>query len=199
MKLKRILAYIIDYIIVSLLASFLFMTPPFQNSFNNYERYYEEYKAIMVDVISSDTFAYDEEILIGVQYDLNRASTSLLILNIGTLFVYFGIFAFLCKGQTLGKKILKIKVVSVKQKSLQPFLFIFRSIIVTNLIPELVRLLFLIWASKSTWITASFYTGYFSYFVYFILLLTMIIRKDERSLHDLLCDTQVISTIVKEN
>ena len=199
MKLKRILAYILDYIIVSFIASLLFMTPPFQKSFKTYEKNYEEYTSTMVEMMSSDSEEYDEERLIEVQYDLNKASSSLLILNIGTLFFYFGVFAFLTKGQTLGKKIMKIRVVSVKRENLNPFLFIMRSMIVTNLLFETIRLLFLLFGSKSSWVTATFYIGYLSYFVYFILLLFMIVRGDERSLHDLLCDTKVVSTKVKEN
>lgn len=198
MKLKRILAYIIDFVIASLIASLLFMTPPFEKSYKNYENHFQVYENKMTELFSNGSTEIEEKELLHMQYDLNKNSSTLLILNIGTLFVYFGITSFLFNGKTLGKKIMKLQVMSVEKEHLQPFLYIVRTIIITNLIPETIRLVILITCSEKIWTKFSTYIGFFSYFIYFILLITMIIREDERSLHDLLCGTKVISTKKKE-
>lgn len=198
MKIKRILAYIIDFVIVSFIASLLFLTPPFEKSYKNYENHFQIYENKMSELFHNASEENIEKDLLHLQYDVNKNSSTLLILNIGTLFVYFGIVSFLFKGKTIGKKLMKLQVVSVKGERLNPFLYIVRSIIITNLIPEVIRLIILITCSEDLWIKTSTPIGFLSYFIYFILILTMILREDERSLHDLLCNTKVISTKAKK-
>mgnify|MGYP003309753908 CR=1 FL=1 len=89
------------------------------------------------------------------------------------------------------KKIFKIKVVGVKNK-IQPHLFMLRSIILTNFIPNLVSIIVLILGTKEMWLSVNNVVVYINYFISFIIIGFMIFREDERGLHDILCDTEVI-------
>lgn len=193
MKIKRILAYLIDSFIVMILATLLFSLC-FKNSYNNYLdtslEYFDELEKIEYSGSGDEDLSTLNELL----YKTNKSAESLLVLKIGITFIYFGIIAYLLKGQTLGKKIFKIKVVSVDKKELNPSLFILRSVILTNLIPQIISLLVLMFASQSTWEVITNYIGYLEYIIIFIIIGFVIFRDDERGLHDLIAHTKVIST-----
>lgn len=194
MKLKRIFAYIIDIYIVSFISAMLFgLIPFFKDDFNNYLNSTKEYSDILLNSTSGSS-DIDEEELIDIEYDIEIQSKPILFMRTGLLLLYFGVIGYLWKGQTLGKKIFKLQIVPNKRESLNPGLFILRSILVTNLIPEVASLLVLILCSKGTWYDATLIISNISYFLRFLMLGFVIFRDDERGLHDLICDTKVIST-----
>ena len=96
------------------------------------------------------------------------------------------------KGQTLGKKIQKIKVVPVEGKELNPHLFILRSVILTNLFPQIASICAILFLKEKQWILASGIISNISLTITFALVMVLIFRNDERSLHDLICKTKVI-------
>lgn len=193
MKFKRILAYLIDALIVITLSTILFSIF-LKESYNNYLDTSLEYFDELEKYQYSGSGDEDLSTLNNLLYKSNKSAEPLLILKIGLTFIYFGIFAYILKGQTLGKKIFKIRVVSENKKELNPSLFILRSVILTNLIPQIVSLLVLMFASESNWMIITNYIGYFEYLIIFIILGFMIFRDDERGLHDLITHTKVIST-----
>lgn len=189
MKIKRIFAYIIDIIIVSFISSMIFSLPMFKQDYKNYEIATNEYLAEINEAGSAEV---DEDVLLSLQYDVYKSSTSLLIIKTGLLIIYFGIFGYFMHGQTIGKKLFNIKIVSNSEKNLNPGLFLLREILVTNFIPELLSLILLIVCSQNFWTTASLYVSYASYILTFLLVGFMIFREDERGLHDVICNTKVI-------
>ena len=122
------------------------------------------------------------------------ATKPLLIIRIGVLILYFGVLAYLLKGQTLGKKILKLQVVPNKGSTLNPGLFILRSVIITNLVFETISLILLIYCSKNTYFEYNSLIANLGDLLYIIIIGCIILRDDERGLHDLICNTKVIST-----
>lgn len=191
MKVKRILAYLIDFLIISIIASLIFCTPIFKKDYKEYSNLNQEYLDYIKETGSGEI---DYDIELQYIYDINRASQPLLIITCGFLIVYFGIIAYLCNGQTLGKKILKLRTVPNEGEKLNLNLFMIRSIILTNLLPRIASIVCISLLSKSNWLIAEEIIGYFSSTTLFLILGFMIFRDDERGFHDVICNTKVIST-----
>lgn len=187
MKIKRIIAYIIDYAIVYLIAAGLLLLPIFSYDQEKYMEYYKEYMKIPEE-ITEETTNNQYKLL----YKMTKLSKNSLIIEGLVSFSYFGIAAYLMNGQTLGKKIKKIKVVPTEGKELNSHLFMLRSIILTNLIPKLASILAIFYLKEKQWILATGIISNISTTITFTLILFLIFRNDERSLHDLICKTKVI-------
>ena len=190
MKLKRIFAYIFDILLVSFISSLIFSVFAKPEDLNNYEELYNESMEVMLNTGSGEV---NEDELMDLTYRMQTATKTSQIINVGLLIVYFGVSAYLMKGQTLGKKIMKIKVVSATDKEINPALFMLRAILVTNFIPNLIALIALILCSKNMWYQINNITSYLSSIMLFIMVGFMIFREDERGLHDIICKTKVIS------
>jgi uncharacterized RDD family membrane protein YckC len=115
-----------------------------------------------------------------------------LIINLGMLNIYFGVLQYCFNGQTLGKKLMKIRVVSNEKTKINPSLFMLRSILVSNSIPSLINILLLLFVSKETWVEYYSYCGLLQSTLTFLMLGFMLFRSDERGLHDLISNTKVI-------
>lgn len=187
MKIKRVFAYIIDYGIVYLISALLLMIPVFSYDQEKYLEYYKEYTTIP-EQITEETINNQYTIL----YKMTKLSKNSLVIEGIVTFTYFGIVAYLLKGQTIGKKAQKIKVVPLEGKELNPHLFMLRSVILTNLIPKIASIIAIMTLKEKQWILASGIISNISMTITFTLIAFLIFREDERSLHDIICKTKVI-------
>ena len=194
MKIKRIIAYLIDMFIISLLANLIFSLA-FANNFEKYNEKADEYVERILSFGSAD-IAEDE--LMDMNYTLSKLQTPNLIIKLGLTVLYFGILSFMWNGKTLGKKILKIRVVPIKGKKLNPPLYLFRGILITNSIFNLIDII------NTSVFTGEMWNGFAGMISYGKMLMSvmiigvMIFRDDERGLHDLICRTKVIEEKPKE-
>lgn len=192
MKIKRLVAYLIDFMIITLISSLIFTLPIFKDDYKEYTKVYEEYNVEMKNQLEGGSSDVDDEKLLSLNYKVLKSTTKLSIINLTTTIVYFGIFAYLLKGQTLGKKIFKIKVTNLEEKLPNAGLFMLRSIILTNFIPQIISLFVLILAKEKTFININNYISYITMIIYFLIIGFVIFRTDERGLHDIICKTKVI-------
>ncbi len=189
MKIKRILAFITDIFIISVISQLIFEVAFKNTSYEEYTNNFETYMKSMTQTGSAD-LTKDE--LIELNYNLNKSQSPYLIINLGLTVLYFGIISYLWNGKTLGKSILKIRTVPVKGKRLKPHLYMLREIIKTNSIFKLLAIINIMFASKNTWFTLNSVITNCETLVIVVLIGFLIFREDERSLHDILCQTNVI-------
>lgn len=199
MKVKRVFAYIIDIIIVYLISAIILSIPVISYDTEEYMNYYKEYTKVISETkeMTDDVIDSQNKLMYKMSY---LAKNSLVIQAIVT-FGYFGIAAYLMEGQTIGKKIQKIKVVSNDNKELNQHLFILRSVILTNLIPQVASIIAIFTLKQNNWIIAESIIGNISLVISFALILVLIFRTDERSIHDIICKTKVIEVpkVIKES
>lgn len=127
-------------------------------------------------------------------YKLNKKNTTNSIITLVCTLIYFGILQYFLNGQTIGKKILKLQVVSATNKKLNIITFILRSLIINDILLNSVGVTFLILASKSTYLSISNIVSIAISIVEALIVYFVISREDGRGLHDLLFNTKVIST-----
>lgn len=196
MKIKRVLAYIIDMFFITMLASVIFsFTMTASNSYSEYEQVYNESYEYILNSGSAD-LTHDQEV--ELLYKIQKVNKPMEIIRIGLLILYFGVLAYLLKGRTLGKKIFKLQVVPINGNNLNPGLFMLRTVLLTNFIPNLISLIAIIVCSKDTWYTISNITSNISTIMIFLMLGFVLFRDDERGLHDIITGTKVVSTIQEE-
>lgn len=189
--LKRIGAYLVDMFIISFFV-YLVCLLPFFNNFNieKYSKLSTEYIEIFSTGGSSDV---NEKELVDASYDLTKAGVEISIVTLAISFLYFGVGQFLLNGQTLGKKLLKIKVVPINGNKLKPGLFILREVILHSFLFNLVDIMILLLGSKNFYLNINSILSNINLVISFLVFGFMIFREDQRGLHDIIGGTKVIN------
>lgn len=196
---KRLLAYIIDTIIVSMFVLILSFIPligksaskytdisteiaEVEGSYSNNEISLEEYNAKMIDLT----------------YKLNKEGIIYIFVNFISLCIYFIVFQYFNKGQTIGKKILNIKVVSNSNEKLTIFSCVVRSLIINNLFSISICFLCTLFLNKNIYYTVSNGITNIGAILLYASIIYAFFNKEGRTLHDILSKSKVIDLKEKE-
>lgn len=188
--IQRFAAFIIDIMIVSLIASFI--STPFINASNSEKltkQSSELVEKVMAGEIDQKTYIKEASV---ITYKIDKNNALYTIINIIFGFVYFVIFQFYKKGQTIGKQIFKIKVDS-NDGVLNINQMIARGLLIDMILFDLIRFAFCMFGSSK-----SYFLGYSSVMMVEIIVLSLcgfmvMFKKDRRGLHDVLCNTKVVN------
>ena len=193
----RIGAYVIDIIIVTILCNLIsnirFLNPHYDEFVATSEKYSEVYKDYIDGDIKIEEFNKSAESL---TVKLYRYGTSNYVISLVTLIAYFGIFQKYNKGQTIGKKLMKVRVVGIDNENVPIHLMILRilpmyifgfngifCIVACIIVPHIIT-------SNLEIIISSI--SIINILLGFIDFEFALARKDKRSLHDLLSKTKVV-------
>lgn len=189
---KRLAAFILDVLLVSFCTSLLAI--PFTKNDDTITKLNQEskvaYEKYQKKEISLKTYYVQ---VVDLEYEITRAEgvTSLITLLITIL--YFIVFQFYNKGQTIGKKAMKIRVVNNNKKDKLTINNIaLRALIINTIVFEMLSLLFAFLGNKEVFFYASLVTESLQYIIIITTIIMVISRKDGRGLHDLLGNTRVV-------
>ena len=195
--LKRAVAYLIDIIIVMLLSGIL--STVFLNN-NDYKKQSQRLLELTSSYTQGDITKeeYYKE-FDNINYYLTNDSVGTTIITLSVTIVYFVILCFYCGGITLGKRIMKLGIVSANGKKLNLGNYLLRSLLVNLVLSNIASITLVLLLNKDTFI--SIYPKVSN--VLTVLLLATVIfimyREDGRGLHDLMANTKVISTKKDKN
>lgn len=185
---KRLAAYFIDVIFVTIIASIV--SAGFSST--RYEKAYEEYENLMTQYTAQEITVEEYTKQIGpVIYEIQDSSVVVSMISVLLSIAYFIVFQYLNKGQTLGKKMLGLKVQEHgKDPSLKSI--IIRTIGVDSILSGMLGIILLYILNKN-----NYYFGYsiistLEMVFIFITALFILYRKDKRGLHDVMAHTEVI-------
>ena len=186
---SRLFAYFIDIFLVALIVSFL---SSFLVRTDNYNKLNNELNDITEKYINGDisTSVYINN-QAEISHDIAKENFFVNLLQGFIIVGYFIILPYCNNGQTLGKKLLKIKIIS-ENDNLEYNQLIIRSLIVNELGYLLITMsLVYILPSFGYFILTSILS--FIEFIIFIVNIILIIKNnDHKGLHDILCKTKVI-------
>ena len=129
---KRILAYLIDIFIVICIATILTIFIPVSEEYTNQMN---ELNAVLEDYSSGDISETEYlEKFNDISYIVNKESVQVSIVSVVLSTIYFVVLAYYMNGQTFGKKIMKIQVVSANSKKLTMNNYLIRSLIVDSIL-----------------------------------------------------------------
>jgi uncharacterized RDD family membrane protein YckC len=189
---KRILAYLIDVVIVLLASSMLSSISYLNPQLETYNKYYDEYSEKTKDYLDKKT-ADDEYLQItnDYSYKLERNSVYSSIISVVTILLYFGVFQKYNNGQTLGKKLLNIRV----KGNLNVFKYLLRTAIIYNVFINVAKIILIVALDQNQYLNANKYLYALALVVEVTTIVMIMLRKDHKGLHDLI----VGSEIVEEN
>ena len=184
MVLKRIIAYLIDTLIITFAASMLASISYLNPQLSKYNEIYDDY----VEFIDNDVEEINQEKLLEINYQLERNNIYGATISITLTILYFVIFQKYNGGQTLGKKLTKIKI----NNDPSIFNYFIRFLILNNGIFNILKVILLLKISKGDYISISKYLYLIELMLEVGILVTMTIRKDGKGLHDLIAKTEVV-------
>lgn len=186
---RRLLAYIIDIILVGLLISIICSALPKKSSLSNMELNSLENGLIKGEITAEKYIEEYKDILYNNHKENTIETTISLLLTIG----YFVVFQYTNKGQTIGKRLFKIRVVDNSNDKYPTILKgMIRTIIVFNILSSFISSILINYMSKSIYISSYVTITEIEYLLITISLLFIIFRKDSRGIHDLISNTKVI-------
>ena len=186
---ERFAAYFIDIIIISLIISIVGYTLP-----NNTDKYQKQLTEItdkyLDNEVSAEEYANEYmEILYNNQKSNIIGSSISVILTIA----YFVVFQYMNKGQTLGKKLLKIRVVDKDtNKPTTIVKGLIRSLFTLNIASGVLNILFIYTLNKTSYFLGYGFVGGLEWLFIIITIFFVLYRKDGRGLHDMMTNTTVI-------
>ncbi len=186
----RAVAYIIDILLVSIVCSgILFLIP--ENK--NYDAYVKEYEQIQTDVIEKkiDTKEYFNK-AIDIVYDIDYSNCMSMIIEIVVIILYFIVFQYYNNGQTLGKKIMKLRVISNNGDSLSLNQVAYRALIINSVLINMLIVAALLFLGRNYYYYASLLLQIISEIIVIVTLIMIMFRKDGRGLHDIIAGTKVV-------
>ena len=185
---KRLLAYVIDTIILTLIIGVLSSVV----SNKQYEKASEEYmrlqESYMKQEINITEYQNDIKPLV---YDMQKSSVTINTVSVLLSIAYFIVFQYLNRGQTIGKKLMRIKITeNNKEPSLKAM--VIRTIIINSILTGILNIVLVYLLNKNTYYTGYQIVSYIELAFAFISALLIIYRKDKLGLHDIIAKTEVI-------
>ncbi len=186
----RLIAYIIDVLLVSIVCSLVMLVIP---QSENYQKYVEEYEQIQTNFIAEKITA--EEYFnqsTGVVYDIDYNNVLPMILEVVLIILYFIVFQFYNKGQTFGKKLMKLRLISQKDSELTLNQVAVHALIINSILINILVIGSLLFLGRNYYYYASSALQFIAAIIVLITLFMILFRKDGRGLHDLLAGTKVV-------
>lgn len=189
-SLKRIIAFVIDIVIVSLVVSLINLLPldPYKDK---YKDAYEKYNEVVQKSTEDEKNDYKDEI-IELNYEVYKYRTYSSMFSATALILYFGVLPLVMNGQTLGKKIMKLRVVSNNEKKLNFWKYLIRIVILNNIWLSLINIGAVYVVSGVKFYYVTYVISMLSSLIYMLNLIMVMFRKDNRGLHDMVAGTKVI-------
>ena len=186
---KRILAFLIDIIIVSLISSVITYFIPIKNV--------EEYSKQLTETVESfekseiNQKEYVEKVE-KINYQISRETVLTNLISIAIYIIYFVVIPVYNKKQSFGKRIMKIKIENIERKNITANDLLFRSFIIYGILYNIITIILILLLKEQTFIITNRYLSYMYDIMLVVILLLVIIRKDGRGLHDFVGKTIVV-------
>lgn len=238
---KRVVAYIIDMFLVSLVATMLTSNSYINKDYNKYTDIYDEYSkysnnyndfiATIEEFNDKDTITIEdlntlieeypeyknyitnidskdklnnikEEVqnqykLVEEDYAYKLIKLSIIqkIISVLCILMYFVVIQYYLNGQTLGKKLMKLQVKSNNNKNLTILNYFIRSLILNEVVINVMNIICILVLSKSSYITYNQIIYFVTYIIEMTILFMIMFDKDNRGLHDYASNTRVIDLV----
>jgi len=185
---QRLGAYIIDTLIIGIIASMICYSLPSNDSTIEKQISSLSEKYVAGEVTMHDFYGEYNKLLYQQQKDTMLETGITLILTIG----YFVVFQYMNKGQTLGKRLLNIRVVDNDGKRPTIIKGLIRSLIVLGIASTIIDLILLNTIPQKTYIPCYLIISVIETIFIVITAICVLYRKDRRGLHDMMANTNVI-------
>lgn len=187
---KRFTAFILDMIIVSMITSLLTLPIPTNNNAeklsDELQKSTEEYTTGKIDMKTYINRSAD------ISYDMSKENGLSTIIYIAVLILYFVVYQGISNGITIGKRLLKIKVVKIDDSELTMNDLLLRSSLNNLFLVETISICITMFCNKNMYLALTGSIEFIFYSFMFISAIMILSRKDKRGLHDIIAKTKVV-------
>lgn len=188
--LQRLLAYVFDMtivVLVSTLISYPFISTKAVDKLNKQSS--EILEKYQNQEISAKTYFNQS---MDNSYQLSKETGLTNIVTIVVYVLYFIVYQMYMNGQTIGKRIMKIRIVKNKDGTLSMNDMLVRGLINNYILANILIAIFVL-IDRNTYVYGSSIVQIIQYAILIASIFMIIIRKDGRSVADLICGTKVVS------
>ena len=187
---QRFIAFLLDIFILSSIASLIsypFLDAKSIDKLNkNSSEVIEKYATGEIDM---DTYVDEVK---GISYQLSQKQGVVSLVTLFLAVLYFIVYQYYNNGQTIGKKLMKIKVVSSTDKEITMNSFIFRSLIVNSILVDMISFAIVIFGNETAYFYGVAICGIIKYTLLLICGFMVMWSKSGLGLHDRIAHTTVV-------
>lgn len=187
---QRFIAFLLDIFILSSIASLIsypFLDAKSIDKLNkNSSEVIEKYTTGEIDM---DTYVDEVK---GISYQLSQKQGVVSLVTLFLAVLYFIVYQYYNNGQTIGKKLMKIKVVSSTDTEITMNSFIFRSLLVNSILVDMISFAIVIFGNETAYFYGVAICGIIKYTLLLICGFMVMWSKSGMGLHDRIAHTTVV-------
>ncbi len=195
---QRILAFLIDLVLISVITSFITVFVPVNDTAT---KLYEEQNKVLEGYVEGSV-SMEEYVnqMVDLSYDISKQTVIVSIVTIVISLLYYVVYPCYNNGQTLGKKLMKIKIKKIDESDLSMNDLLIRGMVNNSILVNIINVIFVLFLSKNIFLSASSLVSVIQYLVLIISLIMIAFTRNARGLHDLAAKTEVVQAdTVKED
>ena len=195
---QRVLAFLIDLLLLSIICSLITMFVPVNDTAT---KLYEEQNRVLEGYVDGSV-SMKEYVnqMVDLGYDISRQTVIVSIVTIVISLLYYVVYPCYNNGQTLGKKLMKIKIKKIDESDLSMNDLLIRGMVNNSILVNIINVIFVLFLSKNIFLSASSLVSVIQYLVLIISLIMIAFTRNARGLHDLAAKTEVVQAdTVKED
>ena len=195
---QRVLAFLIDLVLLSMITSLITMFIPINDTAT---KLYEEQNRVLEGYVEG-TVSMEEYVnqMVDISYDISRQTVIISIVTIVISLLYYVVYPCYNNGQTFGKKLMKIKIKKTNDKELTMNDLLIRSMINNSILVNIINVALVLFLGKNLYLSTSSFVSIIQYLVLTISLIMIAFTKNAQGLHDKVVHTEVVQAdTVKED
>ncbi len=195
---QRVLAFLIDLVLLSMICSLITMFIPMNDTAT---KLYEEQNRVLEGYVEG-TVSMEEYVnqMVDLGYDISKQTVIISIVGVVISLLYYVVYPCYNNGQTFGKKLMKIKIKKTNDKELSMNDLLIRSMINNSILVNIITIALVLFLSKDLYLNMSSLLSVIQYLVLIISLIMIAFTKNAQGLHDKVVHTEVVQAdTVKED
>lgn len=195
---QRVLAFLIDLVLLSMITSLITIFIPVNDTAT---KLYEEQNRVLEGYVEG-TVSMEEYVnqMVDISYDISRQTVIISIVAIVISLLYYVVYPCYNNGQTFGKKLMKIKIKKTNDKELTMNDLLIRSMINNSILVNIINVALVLFLGKNLYLSTSSFVSIIQYLVLTISLIMIAFTKNAQGLHDKAVHTEVVQAdTVKED
>ena len=195
---QRVLAFLIDLVLLSMITSIMTMFIPVNDTAS---KLYEEQDSVLEDYVNG-TISMEDYVnqLVDLGYDISRQTVIISIVAVVISLLYYVVYPCYNKGQTFGKKLMKIRIKKVNDKELSMNDLLIRSMINNSILVNIINITLVLFVTKDLYLGSTSLINGIQYIVLITSLIMIAFTKKAQGLHDKAAKTEVVmADTVKED
>lgn len=188
---KRFFAYIIDIFIVLVIANLITMFIPISEKTQDYYKELQTTQKKMYDK-EIDVKEYTD-IVLEDNYNISKGTVLISLTSIIIYILYFVVYQVYNNGQTVGKKLMKIKVKSITDEPLSINTMLFRALLIYGIAANIINLILILLLKKELYLSISNTISIIQSLIVIISVFMILFSKQKRGIHDIITKTEVVN------